>query len=114
MIGAVISSLPKSACTSGVPTLGVIKSRFHVVKEEARKAGLAPERAPPLLGQMIGNFLAMVSMQPTTPISGEGIEAVLSRASASVDCGDLSQALEEIDEIQVIRPSRVSSAYDSW
>jgi hypothetical protein len=101
LIKAVIASLPKSACTTGVPTLAAVKARFHVVKEETRKAGLAPESAPPMLGQMIGNFLAMVSVQPSAPVNGEGIEAVLSRASASVACGDLSQALEEIDEIQV-------------
>ena len=100
LIAAVLDSLPRSAVTTGVPTLSSVKQRFRVVKEETRKAGLAPENAPPVLAHMIGNFLAMVSMQPTVAISGEGIEAVLSRAAAHVDSGDLSAALEEVDDIK--------------
>ena len=37
MVSAVIKALPKSATTTGVPTVGALKSRFLVVKEETRK-----------------------------------------------------------------------------
>lgn len=100
LILAVVDSLPRAAFTTGVPNLPIIKARFSVAKEEARKAGLAPEGAPPMLGQMIGTALAYLSFEPTAPVQGEGIEAVLSRAASHVDVGDLQLALEEIDSIK--------------
>jgi MICOS complex subunit MIC60 len=100
LILSLVSTLPKCATTTGVPTLATIRSRFHVVKDEVRKAGLAPANAPPLLGQMIGNFLAMISVEPTKPIAGEGIEAVLSRTYGFVEDGQLDLALKEVQNIR--------------
>lgn len=77
-----------------------IRHRFHVVKDEVRKAGLAPENAPPLVGQMIGNILASISIEPSKPIEGEGIEAILSRTNGYVDEGRLDLALQEVESIK--------------
>lgn len=100
LILSIVSTLPKCATTTGIPTLAAIRSRFHVVKDEVRKAGLAPENAPPLLGQMIGNALAMISIEPSKPIEGEGIEAVLSRTYGFVEDGQLDLALKEVQGIR--------------
>jgi hypothetical protein len=100
LILSIISTLPKCATTNGIPTLATIRSRFHVVKDEVRKAGLAPENAPPLVGQMIGNALALISIEPSKPIAGEGIEAVLSRTYGFVEDGQLDLALKEVQGIR--------------
>ena len=95
-----ISTLPACATTTGIPTLPLIRSRFHVVKDEVRKAGLAPENVSPLFGQIIGNILAFISIVPTKPVDGDGIEAILSRTSGYIDDGQLDLALQEIQNIK--------------
>ena len=53
-----------------------------------RKAALAPESAPPLIGQLIGSLLAGITWSPKGYVRGDGVEEVLARAQYLLDRGD--------------------------
>ena len=69
-----------------------------VLREELRKASLAPQNAPnAMVGQFIGSMLAAVTWAPSGYVRGQGLEEVLSRATHFVDKGLMRQALQELD-----------------
>lgn len=82
-----------------VPTLSALQSAFP----EAARAGLAASRkAAP--GQTLGArfkafFMAQTGARSLAPRAGEDADAVLSRAQAAVDAGDLVTAMTEISAL---------------
>ena len=100
LVAAVVQTLPVGAARKGVPVLDDIKLRFVVVREEARKAALAPEGTNPILSQMIGNFLSFVSIKPTGNVEGDSVEAALSRIDYYLERNKLDMALQETKSIR--------------
>ena len=100
LVAAVVNTLPSYAAKKGVPVLDDIKIRFIVVREEARKAALAPEGTNPILSQMIGNFLSFVSIKPTGNVQGDSVEAALSRIDYHLERNELNEALKETQSIR--------------
>jgi mitofilin len=100
LVAAVVQTLPASAARKGVPVLDDIKVRFLVVREEARKAALAPEGTNPILAQMIGNFLSFVSIKPSGNVEGESVEATLARIDYYLESNKLDLALRETKSIR--------------
>lgn len=99
LLEAVVDTLPPSAAKKGVPVLDDIRVRFLVVREETRKAALAPEGTNPILAQMIGNVLSFVSVKPTGNVQGDSVEAALSRIDYHLERNDLDAALKETRSI---------------
>ena len=62
-----------------------------------RKVALAPDAAPKLVGQMIGNALAAVTVSPKGYVEGEGLEEALARTSFLLEQDDLKGALKELE-----------------
>jgi hypothetical protein len=100
IIALLVDSLPQELYSTGVPTLAELRVRFSVAKQEVRKAALAPQSAPYLVGQIIGNALAAVSWEAQGNVQGDSTEAVLARASYLLDEGKLMQALAEVSVIE--------------
>lgn len=99
VVSAVVHSLPTSVSSKGVPVLSDIRDRFVVVREEARKAALAPEGTNPLFAQMIGNVLSFLSVKPSGNVQGDSVEAALSRIDYYLEKNQLDLALKETKSI---------------
>lgn len=100
LIKAVVNVIPKRAFEVGVNTIPELLDRFSVVKEEVRKAALAPQEAPVLFGQMVGNVLACVTMEPKGNVEGDSVEAALARATYFMEKNNLVLAMKEINSIE--------------
>jgi hypothetical protein len=100
MVATLLDSLPQNVCKAGAPTMSELRARFSVAKEEARKAALAPQNAPKMIGQMIGSTLAALLWEVEGNVSGESEEAVLARASFYLDNGSLKPAYEQLSVLK--------------
>lgn len=96
LFDTVLSSIPAAAAAEGIPTLPELRTRFKVVRNEMRKVALAPEAAPKLVGQILGNVLASVSWAPKGYVEGSGLEEVLARSTYLLEQGDLKGAVDEL------------------
>ena len=99
VIVSLLDAIPTSARTQGVPTLADLRVRFVVVKEEARKAALAPQNVPKMVGQIIGSALAALSWEAQGNVEGNSPEAILTRVSFYLDQGKLTSAIAEINQL---------------
>jgi hypothetical protein len=99
LIVTVIDTLPRTVKEESAYTLAELQVRFQIMREEARKAALAPEQAPKLIGQIIGTILANISFTPTGFIAGPGAEETLARAAYYLDRGKLQEALHEVSSL---------------
>jgi mitofilin len=97
---AVVSSIPPTLPAQGAPTLPELRARFAVVRKEVRKAALAPENAPTMIGQLIGTALAMVAPAPKGLVSGSGAEETMSRVAFYLDRGNLPAAVKEVEGVK--------------
>lgn len=99
----------RSAALEGVPTVAALRESFP----EAARAGLAAARAevPESEVQGIGGFLRrQLSARSVTPREGSDPDAVLSRAEAALQAGDLDTALAETDAL----PDASKAAMQDW
>merc|ERR1711871_1178745 len=96
LFSSVLSSIRPKAIEDGIPTLPELRLRFKVVRNEVRKVALAPEAAPKLVGQIVGNVLAAVSLAPKGYVKGEGVEEALARATYLLEQEDLRGAVNEL------------------
>jgi len=83
----------------GVPTLEDLQDRFPDAARAALRTALqaAPADDP---RERLGNFFrAQVGARSTVPRDGDDPDAVLSRAAAKVEAGDLAAALDEITDL---------------
>jgi hypothetical protein len=95
---AVLQSLPPRVMAEGVCSVAELQQRFGVLREEVRKAALAPANAPnKLLGQLVGSTLAAISWPFVGYVRGGGLEEALARAEHFVEKGRFKQALQELD-----------------
>jgi hypothetical protein len=99
----VVANLPKEALSQGVPSLEELTLRFAVVREEVRKANLAPEGLPAVVSQAIGSAMAKVYWTPSGPVQGDGAEEILSRAAHRLDNRDLQGSLSELKALETDR-----------
>jgi hypothetical protein len=97
---ALLDSLPPRVLSQGALPLSELQVRFAVMREEARKAALAPEGAPKIVGQLIGTVLATISWMPTGLISGPGAEESLARAAYYLERGRLRESLKELEGVK--------------
>jgi hypothetical protein len=95
-----LDALPSRVKTQGALTLPELQVRFQVMRDEVRKAALAPEAAPKLIGQLVGTFLATISAAPKGLVAGQGTEEALARAAYYLDRGKIKEALKELDGVQ--------------
>lgn len=100
LVTNLLDSLPVRVKSQGALTLPELQVRFQVMRDEVRKAALAPEAAPKMIGQLVGTLLASISSAPKGLVTGQGTEEVLARASYYLDRGKIKEALKELDSVQ--------------
>jgi len=100
VVKAVLSSFPPRVIEEGALPLSELQVRFNVMRDEVRKAALAPEAAPKMVGQLIGTVLATISWMPTGLVAGPGAEETLSRAAYYLERGKLTETLRELDGVK--------------
>lgn len=116
LVVSIVDSLPARVQQDGAPTLSELQVRFSIMRDEARKAALAPEQAPKLIGQVIGTVLANISSTPSGYIAGPGVEEALARAAFFLERGKLKEAVVEVQGMEgyakVIAQDWISLAED--
>lgn len=100
LVVSVMDALPENVIREGALTLPELQVRFQVMREEMRKAALAPENAPKMVGQLVGSVLASISFAPNGYIRGPGTEEALARAAFCLERGNLRACLHELEGIQ--------------
>jgi hypothetical protein len=100
LIVSVLDSLPARVVQAGAPSLSELQVRFHVMRNEVRKAALAPEHAPQMVGQVIGTVMASIASAPKGYVRGEGVEERLARAAFELERGRLKQAVRELEGVE--------------
>lgn len=98
VIEAVLASLPTALVNEGAPTVPQLLNRFKMVKKVGREAALMPENSG-MVGHLVGSFLAKVTMEPKGPVQGSGAEAVFSRTTHFLECGDLESAVKQVETL---------------
>ena len=78
-----------------------LQVRFQVMRDEVRKAALAPDNAPQLVGQIIGTLMASIASAPKGYVTGDGVEERLARAQFELERGRVRQAVKEIEGVEV-------------
>lgn len=99
----------QTAAETGVPTLSDLQASFP----EAARAGLAAARAevPESDVTSIGGFLKrQLNVRSVTPREGTDPDAILSRAQAAIDTGDLGAALSQTEAL----PDAAKTAMNNW
>ncbi|RQP06700.1 MAG: hypothetical protein D1H97_06205 [Paracoccus sp. BP8] len=102
---------PPAVLAGDVPTLGQLRAGFPAAAREGLAAALrdAPE-AEGALG-VIGNFLRVqTGARSVEPREGGDPDAILSRADAAVNAGDIKGALDEIATL----PQSAQAAMAGW
>ncbi|MFC0813401.1 hypothetical protein ACFHYO_14970, partial [Paracoccus panacisoli] len=101
---------PPPALTVEVPTLEALAAEFPPAARAALRAELRSDAASGR-GSAIGNFLrAQTGARSVTPHEGSDADAVLSRAGAAVDRGDIAAALKELEAL----PAPARPAMEPW
>ena len=95
---------------TGIATLEELQDAFPEAARASLRAAL--EDAPAeSTAERLANFLrAQVGARSTVPRPGDDPDAVLSRAAAAVEAGDLDRALAEIDAL----PDTAQAAMSDW
>lgn len=99
LVVAVLDSIPETVINGGALSMPELQIRFKVMREEVRKAALAPESAPKMIGQLIGSGLAAISSAPKGYVTGQGVEEALARAAFYLDRGQLRETLAELNAV---------------
>ncbi|MGP9789854.1 hypothetical protein [Roseinatronobacter sp. NSM] len=106
---AVPDMLAANAAT-GIPTLEQLQQRFPDAARAAIRASLGAAPAE-TAGERVVNFLrAQTGARSTVPRQGDDPDAIMSRASAAVEAGDLDLALTLLDDL----PDAGRAALSDW
>jgi hypothetical protein len=98
-IKSAASELQASA-SSGVPTMAALRQSFEPVAREVVRAARAPE-GDSLIDQAAGSLMRLVTVRPAgSQAEGDGVDARVARAEASLNEGDLAAAVAELDQLE--------------
>jgi hypothetical protein len=100
MLNAIIDSIPAHVKSQGLLSFNDLVIRFQVLHDEVRKVALAPETPSPMVGQLIGSFLASISLKPKGYIQGNGTEEIMARAYYQLERGKLRECLQELEAVK--------------
>ena len=108
--GADVPDVLADAAQSGVPTLEALQESYPAAARAALRQALQGAPAESTT-ERLGNFLrAQVGARSTEPKDGDDPDAVLSRAGAAVEAGDLDGALSELDML----PEAAQAEMSGW
>eukprot|EP01104_Vermistella_antarctica_P017841 TRINITY_DN6418_c0_g1_i1.p1 TRINITY_DN6418_c0_g1~~TRINITY_DN6418_c0_g1_i1.p1 ORF type:complete len:765 (-),score=216.48 TRINITY_DN6418_c0_g1_i1:15-2309(-) len=95
-----VSSLSPAAIKRGrVCTLGDLRHRFHKVRAIARRESFLPEDGGNVASKGWATVLDTVTFSSEGMVPGNSADAVLARAAAFLDKGNLQGALQEVEKL---------------
>ncbi|AUH33675.1 hypothetical protein [Paracoccus tegillarcae] len=104
---------PPEAVTQDVPTLAALQDSFDPAARSALRTALRDDASGADSGTLIGNFLrAQTGARSVEPREGGDPDAVLSRADAAVQSGDINAALGEVQALPDV--ARQTSEMAEW
>ncbi|MEX6632893.1 COG4223 family protein [Hyphococcus lacteus] len=83
---------------SGIPTITTLRNNFDAAARRAVSAA-AQEKAGGGVAGLVARAKNLVSVRPAAPRAGDGAGAILSRAEAALDDGDVAYALSEVENL---------------
>jgi len=95
---------------SGIPTLEELQDRFPPAARAAVRASLADAPADGPAERVVNFLRAQTGARSTVPREGDDPDAIMSRAAAAVEAGDLGTALSIIDTM----PEAGRAAMADW
>lgn len=108
--GARVPEALVTPAASGIPTIETLQEEFPEAARAALRVALQDAPAESTADRL-GNFLrAQTGARSTVPRQGDDADAVLSRAGAALEAGDLETALAEIDTL----PEPAQAAMGGW
>ncbi len=108
-IGVEVPAVLKDHAAAGLPTLGALQSAFPDAARAALDAALRANMGESWT-ERVGSFLrTQTGVRSLTPREGADPDAVLSRASAAVDAGDLPTALTEIAALPEVAQTELAA-----
>lgn len=103
---------PPEALARPVPSLASLQADFPEAARAALRADLSSDSASGQ-GNLIGNFLrAQTGARSVAPREGADADAILSRANARVEAGEIGAALTELGALSA--PARAAPAMEGW
>lgn len=103
---------PPEALARPVPSLASLQADFPEAARAALRADLSSDSASGQ-GNLIGNFLrAQTGARSVAPREGADADAILSRANAQVEAGEIGAALTELGALSA--PARAAPAMEGW
>lgn len=108
---AQVPAVLRDSAGSGLATLGQLQRRFPDAARAALDASLQSTAGEGGMMDRVGKFLqAQTGARSIEPREGDGPDAVLSRAGAAVDQGNIEDALSELDSL----PDAGREAMSEW
>lgn len=104
-----LSALGRHA-EDGAPRLETLKESFPAAAREGLAAAGRDKSGEGFLARLGARAKSLVSVRPAEPQTGTGPRAVISRAEAAVEAGDLARALQELDTL----PAGAREAMADW
>lgn len=104
-----LSTLGRHA-EDGAPRLETLKESFPAAAREGLAAAGRDKSGEGFLARLGARAKSLVSVRPAEPQTGTGPRAVISRAEAAVEAGDLARALQELDTL----PAGAREAMADW
>lgn len=95
--GVTISDALQSAAQDGIPTLADLSRNFPIAARSSLAAAAQDASSSSSSGGLTGFLRNQLGVRSLEPRQGDSVDAVLSRAEAFVDSGDITQALKELD-----------------
>lgn len=99
----------RSYAGDGLPPLSYLEYTFPEAARQALAASRREEATGPL-GKFWANLTGLFSVRRVTPQSGDNPSAIISRAEASLEEGDLEASLRELDALE----GEAREAMDGW
>jgi len=96
--GAPALSRLEGYADGGAPTIAALTASFEPAAEKCLAASIKARASGPM-SRVMANLGAAISVRPATPQAGDTPAAILSRAEARLENGDLTAALTQLDAL---------------
>lgn len=106
---APVVSAVRPFANTGVPSVTSLADEFQAARRDAMKRSNLEDAKGPL-SIMIANIKNLVSVRPAGPQQGDSIVAIISRAEANLEAGDIAEAVNETSSLD----GEALDAFSGW
>ncbi|KAG9299567.1 hypothetical protein G9A89_020738 [Geosiphon pyriformis] len=98
LVRVVLSSIDDVVATTGIDSVSDLAARFSIVREEVRRASLAPEDAG-LFAHALSLILSKLMFRKHGLVPGDDVEAILARVDYYLKEHDLDNATRQLNQL---------------